>query len=187
VGTKEPGGRRNIDPAPGFVTGADYADHCGVSRKTVSIWIREGMPHERRGHHVHVPLKKADRWRTSYGRGGFKTQVGSQRKGAAKGAAEAAFDRKAAADAERAEIKLQLDRMAMARQSGELVDRALFESKAAEVFAVIRRGVMEIPLSVAIHVGAETGTPEAVLRAALDREVRRILKDIANGVEQLIG
>ncbi len=192
VRKRDQGGSANIVPPPGFVSASSYAESIGVSRKSITIWADEGMPHEKRGTHLHVEPEKADLWRRTYGRGGYPRSVGvKQPKSKAtaqpvKSAAELAFERKAAADAERAEIRLQLDRMAMAREAGQLVDRAELQPKLTAVFASIRRGLMEAPLAIAIEAGAQTGVPEAVLRSCLDKQMRALLAELAREAALLI-
>jgi hypothetical protein len=114
-----------------------------------------------------VDQAKADRWR-------------SVKQPYERGLRFANQDPQLARQADLRTRKLELELLAAERRNrieeGALVDRAAVTEAFAAVFATLRSGVMELGLTVAVEVGAETGVEGAVVRASLEPKLRAILE-----------
>ncbi|MDX6480320.1 MAG: Helix-turn-helix domain [Gaiellaceae bacterium] len=51
-----------LDATPIFMSISEYAKHAQVSEKTVSGWLKQGLPHRRIGKVVRVKVADADNW-----------------------------------------------------------------------------------------------------------------------------
>jgi excisionase family DNA binding protein len=48
---------------PIFLTIDEYAERRAVSRSTVARWLRRGLPRDKRGGTVRIPVREADAWK----------------------------------------------------------------------------------------------------------------------------
>jgi hypothetical protein len=45
-----------------YMSMTEYAKHAKVTTKTVSKWVRQGMPANRRGRNIRIRVAEADAW-----------------------------------------------------------------------------------------------------------------------------
>lgn len=143
-----------------IVPKAVFADAIGVSRGRVSQLVKDGLPVTEDGK---VPLAEATAW--------YRENVAAnRRKGFAEPSAKAELDR----------LKAERERLALEKARGEVINRDLAKRAAFERARFDRDAWTAWASRVAPTIANKTGADLAKLYAALDREVRTQLAELAD-------
>ncbi|MEM9839467.1 MAG: hypothetical protein AAF830_09985 [Pseudomonadota bacterium] len=137
-----------------------FAQELGVSRSRVTQLVERGLPTTEDGL---VPLEEGRRW--------YEQNIGpSRRKIAPASSARAELDK----------LKAERERLKIAQIKGELIPRDVASRVVFERARMERDSWTAFASRVSATIAMETGADQSKLFAALDREVRAQLQELAD-------
>ncbi|PTV93505.1 hypothetical protein C8J27_11518 [Rhodobacter aestuarii] len=158
------------DAAPAEMTKSAFAGHIGVSKGRISQMIRDGLPILDNGR---VPVEAATAW--------YHANVRHSAQTAKKSADDLAQVKREREEAHRDLLRLQVE-----EKAGRLIDRRAAEAAIFERARAERDAHLAWCSRIAPLIATETGCNLATLFAALDREMRAHLEELASlSIEEL--
>lgn len=151
------------DKAPAEMTKSAFAGHIGVSKGRISQMIQAGLPVLDNGR---VPVEAATAW--------YSANVRHTAQSAKKAAEDMGQVKRQREEAHRDLLRLQVE-----EKSGRLIDRRAAEAVIFERARAERDAHLAWCSRIAPQIATETGCDLAALYAALDREMRRHLGELA--------
>lgn len=148
---------------PAEMTKSAFAGHIGVSKGRVSQMIHDGLPVLSNGR---VPVEAATEW--------YHANVRHSAQTAKKAAGDLSQVKREREEAHRDLLRLQVE-----EKSGRLIDRRAAEAAIFERARAERDAHLSWCSRIAPLIATETGCNLATLFAALDREMRLHLDDLA--------
>lgn len=127
------------------VKASELAAICGVHVTTVSNWTRSGLPCERKGRDALIEVQAGVQWMKR----GLEEDVARLREAAAGSGAK---DRKVAAEARMAELKVE-------REEALIVPAAEVRDRWVEIISALREAMLSVP-GVAVQSGLVTREAE---------------------------
>lgn len=150
--------------APDVVTKAAFADELGLSKARVTQLVAKGLPTTANGR---IPRRAALAW--------YEQTITPHRRKALRETST-----RGSARDELEHLKVERERLALARDRGEMVDRAAVERAAFARARADRDALIGWAARASTQIAVETGGDPAALFAVLDRLVREHLADRAD-------